>query len=320
MEDTVLKLTDSRGLTYELVVPAGSITQRISITMRALTGLSSTTVPGELLGGVLLEPDGLRFAVPATLTVTGAGIGESIRFLTGNQDGTDIDLVEGTAAAGRAQATLWHFSPDLVSDWDKVDEDAVQSRAKANWKAVLDAINAVLKDSQIRVTTPPSISLECGDEVTEMLDEQALDYWLKTVDEPEGELLRAAFSTPRKSTSFMGWDTTAQQEAADKLLLRQQARVGKLIQQYAGDREKMLAIGSYGLDVLWNMEMKGGEALAGEAQALASKIANYVASFFDPMIEDIKTKHDYKLMRPAFLLAKRIVLLGADPAKFDEGA
>lgn len=70
VEDTVLKLTDGRGLSYELVVPAGSITQRISITMRALTGLSSTTVPGKLLGGVLLEPDGLRFAVPATLSVS----------------------------------------------------------------------------------------------------------------------------------------------------------------------------------------------------------------------------------------------------------
>jgi hypothetical protein len=317
-EDTVLKLTDSRGLTYELVVPAGSITQRISITMRALTGLSSTTVPGELLGGVLLEPDGLRFAVPATLTVTGSRIGDSIRFLTGNQDGTSIDLVEGAAAAGSAKATVWHFSPEIVSDWENVAKGEVESQAKAKAQAVLDGIAAVLKDPQIKVTPPPSMSLECGDEVTEMLDEQVLDYWLRTADEPETELLRAAIDS-MNLYNLLGWDSTAQQDAARKLLFRQEARVGKLIQQYGGDREKMLAIAAYGMIVVRNMELMGNQALEGEERALASKIANYVASFIDPLISDIKTKHDYKMMRPAFLVARWAGLLGANDVKLDEG-
>ena len=300
-------------------MPAGSITQRISITMRALTGLSSTTVPGNLLGGVLLEPDGLRFAVPATLTVTGAGIGESIRVLTGNQDGTDIDLVDGTAAAGRAEATLWHFSPALASDWEDVDMSEVQSHAKGDWKAIRDAINTALKDPQIRVTPPPSVSLECGDEFTEMLDQVSIDLWMRSVDEPEGELLRATFSSMKLYT-IMGWDTAEQQAAADKLLLRQEARVGKLIQQYAGDREKMPAIVSYGISVWWDMTLKGSPTLEGEGPALASKIANYVSSFIDPLINDIKTKHDYKLMRPALLIARQLSLLGGGESKVNEDA
>ena len=118
---------------------------------------------------------------------------------------------------------------------------------------------------------------------------------------------------------LMGWDSTAQQEAAGKLLLRQQARVGKLIQQYGGDREKMLAIAAYGMIVVRHMELLGSQALEGEQQALASRIANYVASFIDPLISDIKTKHDYKMMRPAFLVARWAGLLGANAVKLDEG-
>ena len=191
-------------------------------------------------------------------------------------------------------------------------------RRKRTAKAVLDGIKAVLKDPQIRVTPPPSLKLECSDEKTEKEDERLLDLWLQNDDKPETELLRAAISS-MNLYNVLGWDSTAQQEAAKKLLLRQQARVGKLIQQYGGDREKMLAIAAYGMIVVRNMELLGSQALEGEQLALASKIANYVASFIDPLISDIKTKHDYKMMRPAFLVARWAGLLGANEVKLDEG-
>jgi len=316
-EDTILKLTDGRGLTYELVIPAGAIAQRIPITMRGLTGLSSTNVPGELLGGVLLEPDGLRFAAPASLTVTGTGMGESIRILTGKEDGTNIDLAEQATAGGGVGATLWHLSPYLISDWENVAGSVLESQVKATAKALLDRINALLKDPQIKVTPPPSVSLECSDEVTEMLEQQLLDLWLRSADDPEGELLRAAVSAAHEY-QVQGLDDTALFQAAQKLLLRQKARAEKLIQQYGSDREKMLAIGTYGLIVARNMDLVGG--LEAEEQALGAKVANYVASFVDGLIDDIRTKHDYKMMRVAILVGKWANLLGVNEGKFDETA
>jgi len=53
---------------------------------------------------------------------------------------------------------------------------------------------------------------------------------------------------------------------------------------------------------------------------LGSKAANYVASFVDGLIDDIKTRHDYKIVRPAIFVGKWANLLGVNEGKFDEAA
>jgi hypothetical protein len=316
-KDTVVTLTDAQGLTYELVVPAGAVARRISITMEAMKGVSSTDVPGKLVGGVIIKPDGLRFAAPATLTITGKGVGASAHILTSAEDGTGVDFAEPRTADGAAAgiaATLWHLSDYLLSDWIADPAAAYEDQVKARAVVVLEKVKAVLADPQIRVTVPPSLSLECSDEVTEMLDQQSIDLWLRSADDPETELLHALLSSATQH-ELLGLDNSALWDAVRKVLLRQQARAEKLIKEYANDRERMLAVGSYGLIVARNMQFVGG--LEAESSALIARVGEYDASFIDGLIEDIIAKHDYKMFRPVLLVGKWANLLGITEGKFD---
>jgi hypothetical protein len=68
-EDTVLEVKDASGLTWKLTIPANGLLSEETITMTPLKDVKDAN--GRELSGVLLEPDGLKFIIPATLTITG---------------------------------------------------------------------------------------------------------------------------------------------------------------------------------------------------------------------------------------------------------
>ena len=105
-----LALTDSAGLTWTLTIPAGALAARTRVTMTALRDVRSADIPIPLAGGVRLEPDGLRLDLPATLAVSGAGVGRGTVLLGGAHDGTAMDVTMPAASGGVAAASLAHFS------------------------------------------------------------------------------------------------------------------------------------------------------------------------------------------------------------------
>ncbi len=62
-----LELTDGAGLTWTLVIPDQALDYPQKLSMTSLKDLSSEDIVGKLVGGVMLEPDGLQFIIPARL-------------------------------------------------------------------------------------------------------------------------------------------------------------------------------------------------------------------------------------------------------------
>ena len=104
-----LSVTDSEGVTWTLDVPAGALLTGETITMTALRDITTDGLFDTLDGGVLLEPDGLYFYSPATLTVSGDDCVDAI-MLVGNHDGGNLDLSCYENGAGSATVYITHFS------------------------------------------------------------------------------------------------------------------------------------------------------------------------------------------------------------------
>jgi hypothetical protein len=65
-----ITLTLPSGLVYTLTIPDGALVYDQRISMVPITRIDGMLLSGGLIGGVQLEPDGLKFAAPATLTIT----------------------------------------------------------------------------------------------------------------------------------------------------------------------------------------------------------------------------------------------------------
>lgn len=59
----------SSGARYTLAVPPGALDRPVEITLAPLTGMANLPLSGGLAAGLELQPDGLRFLIPAVLTV-----------------------------------------------------------------------------------------------------------------------------------------------------------------------------------------------------------------------------------------------------------
>lgn len=107
---------DAAGVKIHVEVPAGALTRDTVITVTPLTASPLVGEAGALHPGVTLEPDGLAFATPATLTLDFSATGQAI----GSQDfvflltspSTIVPMFGTTDASTKTvTALLEHFSP-----------------------------------------------------------------------------------------------------------------------------------------------------------------------------------------------------------------
>ena len=64
-----ITVTMPSGLVYTLTIPDGALLSDQQISMVPITRIDGMLLSGGLIGGVQLEPDGLKLAAPATLTI-----------------------------------------------------------------------------------------------------------------------------------------------------------------------------------------------------------------------------------------------------------
>lgn len=93
-----LKLTDDNGVSYQLVIPPNALLATEDITMRVVNDVTDWPLAGKYIGGVQLEPAGLRFLAPATLTIT-----------------TPTPLASATALAWHDAGAELHAQPNKVT-------------------------------------------------------------------------------------------------------------------------------------------------------------------------------------------------------------
>jgi len=150
-----LTVTDQVGLTWTLSIPEGALAGPTTITMTPLIDFDDGTGTGPK-SGVLFEPSGLVFSVPATLTVTGPDVGKDI-LLYADSKGRDMIPAAFAAGGDSAQALMFHFSTAFV---DPVDNEAMKAEADRLYDKYYDKARNLL-DKEIRQPKPMSLKLEC---------------------------------------------------------------------------------------------------------------------------------------------------------------
>lgn len=115
--------------TFELIIPAGSVQQPTTITMTPiitlLPGPFAESLGSSFTAGVHLQPDGLFFLQPLSLTVTPPGdIDASTWAWSYQEDGNSLQPVPFISNGSAVTIDVWHFSGTGISlNWSK----AVQS-------------------------------------------------------------------------------------------------------------------------------------------------------------------------------------------------
>jgi hypothetical protein len=107
---TVLTATGSNGVAYELTVPAAAVLAETSITIIPIGSLRSSSA--DFVGGIQMEPEGLRFLAKATLRITLPG-GASTDGLVGfgyQRDGSGFHFVPAVSSGSSVLLPVTHFS------------------------------------------------------------------------------------------------------------------------------------------------------------------------------------------------------------------
>ncbi len=107
--------TGASGTTFSLTVPPYALDNDTQITLTPITSVDGSPFSGGLIAAALLQPQGLSFWSPVTLTIRPAGpvTVPSNRLLLGftsNDDGTEFHLSPWTGEASSAALPLWHFT------------------------------------------------------------------------------------------------------------------------------------------------------------------------------------------------------------------
>lgn len=102
--------TDSQDTVFTLEVPPFSLSEEMTITMTPFADITEDGQPSFALGGVRLEPDGLRFLTPARMKVAPADASIEPLLLTGTSDGGDLQpVIAGDAFRTSADGSLRDF-------------------------------------------------------------------------------------------------------------------------------------------------------------------------------------------------------------------
>ena len=124
-----VRATGSNGVEYSLDIPPGAVAANQSITVTPLASLTITSMDSTIhdtsdcLQGVVFEPEGLEFAVPAVLTITLPASGVDSQLNAGHGiilfDDTpfcEIADTEVDAGSRTLACSLSHFSGAAIED------------------------------------------------------------------------------------------------------------------------------------------------------------------------------------------------------------
>lgn len=148
-EGGTLEATASNGTHYRLTVPVSALPMAQAITMTPVTNIANLPVSGAFVGSVDLQPAGLHFAQPATLTIAATaspGAGQIPIALHSNADAGAfaVDFVQ--TAPGAWSVAVSHFSQETVGFGTIQDVATIASATGDQFQAlaaqILDAFSA----------------------------------------------------------------------------------------------------------------------------------------------------------------------------------
>jgi hypothetical protein len=312
-----LELTDNVGLTWTLLIPADALDYSQPITMTSLTDISSEDVIGNLVGGVLLEPDGLQFTIPATLTVSGSALAGTTILLGANQDGSQVNFLVPADSPEGASALIYHFSSAMG---DNLDDDQLTGgmlqQALRTYAELAKMAKEILKTS-VPTPTPPSLKLRCMDKKEE---EQAAEQFNKFAEEfknPEFTMVSFMLAVQKQIQLLGGESPGVSLEAS--LTQRLVTKAENMIATYGNRTEYLRAITLVPLSSLRELQLLGAGDDASD-QKINQQLVTMWTKAIDDLLKELVEEHEYRNVSAILGAVRFIELLGSsvDTAKLDE--
>ncbi len=305
--DAALRVTDSNGLTWRLDIPKDALPQSQTIQMTALRDVSVDTL-GAMKGGVLLEPDGLRFLVPAKLTVTGEGLPANSLLLTGKHDGTSLSLTGCENKEGGVSADIFHFSTAVLPNGDEEAQlTTLAGRANEHYNDAMKHAKDMLKRPISEPPIPPDIALKCKKGTHDLEINKYYSQFLNELQEPELSVVNELLGAER-SKQLLGTSTDDDAlDTAAKLLDRLRTKVKKLIDTYQSQPDKFYATSAAFTQVERMYQLVGGTD-----RTDWTPLKNWCETVTQHYLSELTDKHDYTAIHAVIRAARTLVFLGGD--------
>ncbi len=316
--ELMLSVQDASGLAWTLRVPPGALDHSEKISMTALTNPASDAFPHGLKGGVILEPDGLTFNMPAELSVDGPGIGADILVLTARNDGSGLRMVP--RGDRKASGQILHFSPGTAATLEDLDKLVGGDQADA-----IAEVDKVLSDRGIQVPEPPSVPMGCEADSgpdSKSKAQEAVDQYVETALNPERALIAKLYGISGEREILSGDNPLSppgQGATPDVLWNKVSALQDRLVKKAQlllenpayRTAEKMRAVDAAVLAVAYSVSLFAGTT-NDTATALMDGLAANLTYIVDELLNDIIDNHNYENEALVVGVAKDAALLGAN--------
>jgi hypothetical protein len=188
-----LELADAEGNTWRLDIPENALPYGETITMQLMNSIQSGVVSGKLNSGIILQPEGLQFTIPAALTITGHKAADKSYVFSGNKAGENLNFDSRTVKGNKLTVEVEHFSSYIVYTPTTAEQfQQAQEMAAASYKEVLKEVKAFLKTPISLPPIPPDYTFICKEEDGEnasTVRNRALDMYIESVLQPEKDLI-----------------------------------------------------------------------------------------------------------------------------------
>ena len=330
-----LSVVDAQGTAWTLTIPPFALTSTQTIRMTPVASVTMAGGASIFHGGVVLEPDGLTFLVPARMAVVPKG-GEAI----GAGDDREPILVSGTFDGSlrewvlpermiapdaenpdvTVEATGYpvsHFSSLVFTDRGTLREQktipGLEKEAQARLDKTMDMANKFLKEhkNQIDVPVPPVYPLECQKQEDQQSLDDTLGKFLEKAREPESELVGFLLRDLAALNLVEAQDTRGEEvyDLSRRLLWRNHLKAVKLMDQYRGQPDVLLPVSLFAMRAAQEASqlLTYGE---GEEAALLERVTQFLSSSVKPLLEDLRVNHNYRQARSLLRIAGWQTALG----------
>ena len=303
-----LELKDAAGNRWRLEVPENALPYGETITMQLCESIATDVVSGKQTSGVILQPEGLQFTLPATLTVSGPIVQKETCLFSGKGAGEELNFTACETGDENMRFAVSHFSAYIAyTPTGSSEIKEVQELAAESYEAVFAETKAFLKTPVTAPPLPADYTFECDEEENASAERnRALDAYIRSVMDPEfalaGRLVGAGWQVAQA-----GGETDALYYAG-LLLQRDLKKADKLIRTYRNDNEKLIPVMNLTFKVLKELSALGGDIPAGYMDVFS----DWMARAADDQLKKIREEHDYKALGPAIALVKGSAILSSD--------
>jgi hypothetical protein len=298
---------DASGVTWTLTIPAGALAFATDVTISPAAAQSSAEVP-PARSGVVLEPSGLSFGVPAVLKAETA-------------DGTAVDVVSvddsGTptlaAPADGGGALLFHFSGGAAVPPTEVFVHTDES------DAFLKALRLVQDNSRPLFPVPvPEVAADCTNR-NHSTDTTAIARYQRLFMEPEATLIRKLTFRCSARKACMNPDPLPEELAA-RLLNGFNALIADSERQPDHGFKRVYIVVQLGMELASLFGSTGKDGLDAHIVEVKNAVAGWIDRISTPEIDKVRTQHDFKAIAPvdfANQQLRRLTGFSAVAAKLD---